>query len=109
MGGESHLLTIDTAPHPSLGNGVRLRLRLRRWPESLGTQLLPLDLNEWESDSPPEAHLLGSWTIEPERDATPYFTCFIPNVLYRPGLLANLALSMGVRARLVSELIPTVG
>lgn len=104
--GESHLIMITTEPHRAIGSGVRLRLALRRWPEVAGVQVFPLDLNGWECQQPPAAHLFGSWTIEADRTSTPYFTCFIPNALYRPGVLANLTLSMAVRARTVSELIP---
>jgi hypothetical protein len=108
-GGDSHLLQVTTDPHPSLGAGVRVRLRLRRWPrEPDGRLLLPVSLNGWERDQPPGPHLLGSWAADPptvDPDATPYFTCFVPNITFAPGILTNLVLSMGVRAQSVAELI----
>ena len=119
-GGRSNLLTVAAEPR-DMGHGIRLTLRLRDWPRE-NQQLFPIDLNSlerhWSREDnpqlfPPElnsleaqglshAHLLGSWAIEGDGHAVPHFTSWVPNVLYRPGVLMNLVVAMGVRSRWVS-------
>ena len=68
-------------------------------------QILPPRLNLLEATEGSGAHLLGSWATDNDPSAVPNFNCFIPSVLYVPGSLTNLVLSMGLRARWVSERI----
>jgi hypothetical protein len=77
------------------------------WPRHpfLGVTLFPVDLNDLEVFQDPGCHLIGSWAAERDPEARPYFNCFVPNALYRPGILLNLVLSMGVRARWADALI----
>ena len=51
------------------------------------------------------AHLLGSWAADlPDgSEPAPFFTCFAPNVTLRPGVLLNLVLSIGTRARWIGS------
>jgi hypothetical protein len=51
------------------------------------------------------AHLLGSWAADIPEDSepTPFFTCFAPNVTLRRGVLLNLVLSMGMRAKWIES------
>jgi len=102
-----HRLEVTTAPHEGLGGGVRLRLLMADWPRDpfLGVTLFPVDLNELEIDQEPPCHLIGSWAAEPDPGARPYFNCFVPNALYRPGILLNLVVSMAIRARWADALI----
>ena len=83
-----------------VGAGARMTLRLPSFPETLGAQEFPLDLNRMEVHGEPMAHLLGSWAADlPDgSEPTPFFTCFAPNVTLRPGVLLNLVLSIGMRA-----------
>ena len=64
-----------------------MTLRLPSFPETLGAQEFPLDLNRMEVHGEPMAHLLGSWAADLPNgsEPTPFFTCFAPNVTLRPG------------------------
>ena len=63
-----------------------MTLRLPSFPETLGVQEFPLDLNRMEVHGEPMAHLLGSWAADlPDgSEPAPFFTCFAPNVTLRP-------------------------
>ncbi len=76
-----------------------MTLRLREWPVEGDRQLFPLELNRLEAAGASGSHLLGSWAIEQDPQAIPFFTCFVPSVGDRPGLLLNLVMAMGVRAK----------
>ncbi len=106
-GGDSHMLqAMDQDRGERLGHGLRMRLQLRRWPEIDGRQIFAPELSEMEADGLSGVHLLGSWATAPVTEATPSFTCWLPSVLHRPGLLANLVMTFGARANWVSTLIP---
>ncbi len=105
-GGTSHLLEVESTENGEMGLGLRMTLRLREWPMSGDRQIFPTELNGLEARGSSGAHLLGSWAIAQDQAATPHFTCFLPSVLYKPGLLLNLVLAMGVRTRWASGLIP---
>jgi hypothetical protein len=106
-GGTSHLLQVQSTENGRMGLGLRMTLRLREWPMEGERQVFPPELNALEAEGGPGAHLLGSWAIELGPSSVPYFTCFLPSVLYAPGSLLNLILSIGVRARWASDLIPS--
>jgi hypothetical protein len=100
FGNDSALITANgDAPHPQLGNGVLLLLRL---PLTLSTAVaarLALELNSANANATAE-ELLGAWCSEEIRGGSvPVFTSFIPNILYRAGLLFNMILSLGMKAR----------
>lgn len=105
-GGESNLLSVSSEPNGSLGEGLRMNLRLRRWPTDGDLQLFPPELNRLESEGGSRAHLIGSWAIDLDPDSVPFFTCWLPTVVERPGLLMNLVLAMGVRSNWVATLMP---
>ena len=73
-----------------MGLGLGMVLRLRRRPMSGDQPILPVELNGREASGNSGAHLLGSWASEEDEEAPPYFTCFLPGVLYGPGLLFNI-------------------
>jgi hypothetical protein len=107
-GGTSHLLQVHGTESGPMGHGLRMTLRLREWPMDGERQIFPPELSELEAKGGSGAHLLGSWAIEPDPSSVPYFTCFLPSVLFAPGSLLNLILSIGVRARWASDMIPRV-
>jgi hypothetical protein len=100
VGGRPMTFELSLEERTSIGRGVRMTLRLPSFPETLGVQEFPLDLNRMEVHGEPMAHLLGSWAADlPDgSEPTPFFTCFAPNVTLRPGVLLNLVLSIGTRA-----------
>ena len=105
VGGRPMTFDLSLGERGSFGAGVRVTLRLPSFPETLGVQEFPLDLNRLEVHGEPMAHLLGSWAADlPDgSEPTPFFTCFVPNVTLRPGVLLNLVLSMGTRARWIES------
>jgi hypothetical protein len=99
---DTSLLTIQsTERHPQLGHGLFLKLHL---PQAYGRGNAPLTaamLNTLETRNFTRTHLIGSWcaaTMAPGVHV-PTFAGFIPNALYRRGLLFNIVLSMGLRSR----------
>lgn len=101
LAGEAVRFVLLVDESPTIGAGVRMKLFLPSFPRTTnGVEMLPLDLNRLEAEGPPAAHLLGTWTgATPDEDVPgPWFTCFVPNAVLRPGVLLNLALSMGARA-----------
>jgi hypothetical protein len=105
MGGRAMTFDLSLAERASMGAGVRMTLWLPSFPESLGVQEFPTDLNRIEVHGEPMAHLLGSWAADIPEDSepTPFFTCFAPNVTLRRGVLLNLVLSMGMRAKWIES------
>lgn len=83
-GGPTSLLRLATTErHPALGNGLLCRLTIR------------LNLLELVAiDAPP---FFGAWTVDPETLGLTFVT-FLPNVLYRPGVAANLTTWMMARS-----------
>ena len=87
-------------PHPQLGNGVLTRLHLPLFLDSKASAKIANNLNLLEVKSLTRHHLLGGWCAAPVgRYHTPVFVSFIPNVMYKPGLLLQMLLTMGLRAR----------
>jgi hypothetical protein len=99
---DTSLLTVDThEQHPQLGHGLLLRLHLA---EAFGQGNVPFTammLNTLETRHVTQTHLIGSWCAAPLGSGVqvPAFVAFIPNALYKPGLLYNLVLGMALRAR----------
>jgi hypothetical protein len=87
-------------PHPRYGNGLFL---LQSFPtpnlsESEGARLA-LTLNGEELGHKPNGYGFGSYTY---RDNTIHFTAFLPNAVYRRGLLPNIYFTCAQRARAMS-------
>jgi hypothetical protein len=100
FGNDSALITASgDERHPQLGHGVCLLLHL---PCSLSKAVaarLALELNSADANAT-AGHLLGSWCSAERRGGNvPVFASFIPNLLYRPGLLFQMILSLGIKAR----------
>lgn len=91
------------AENPELGNGALLLLHLPINIEQGDAAALSHQLNAVESSElSTGCHFLGSWTA---REGRPTFVSFLPAVAYRPGLLTNMALSMGMRGRFFAEFL----
>jgi hypothetical protein len=105
LGGHAMTFDLSLGERASIGGGIRMTLRLPSFPETLGVQEFPLDLNRMEVHGEPIAHLLGSWAADlPDgSEPTPFFTCVVPNATLRPGALLNVVLSLGARARWVES------
>ncbi len=87
-------------PHPTLGNGLALRLII---PVNMvsGTRAhLALHINDMERREWNWCHDIGSWCC---RGVDLAFDCFIPNISYAPGVLPEMAHEMGTRARWLNE------
>jgi hypothetical protein len=83
-----------TEPHPMHGNGLSTRLHLPlAMPEDLGHRLCAV-LNLLETREFTRSCLVGSWWLD--RDGL-VFASFIPNILYVPGMVTNLAVAAHAR------------
>jgi hypothetical protein len=94
------LFEMDTAePHPTHRNGLSTRLHLPlAMPEDL-THRLCAALNLLETREFTRSCLVGSWRAD--RDGL-VFASFIPNILYVPDMVANLALAAQARTAWVA-------
>jgi hypothetical protein len=106
VGGDSALLEATLEAHPRYGNGLHLRLTLPVSQSATDQGALPLSLNARERDARDSGHFFGSWCISPF-EKRPYvtFVGFLPNLVYQPGLLLNLALSTWSRAKWADGLL----
>jgi hypothetical protein len=101
FGDDSALITATgEAPHPHLGNGMLLLLKL---PLTLSTAVaarLALELNSADYADVKAGNLLGAWCSEELCGGSILvFASFIPNIAYRPGVLFNRILTLGIKAR----------
>ena len=92
---------VGDQPHPLYGNGL---LVLQRFPvdvesESEGVKLA-LSLNAADLTSDPTGYGFGSYAYS---DGALHFTGFVPNGLYKPGLLPNLYHSCASRAHAMAH------
>ncbi|MCW1960294.1 MAG: hypothetical protein KIH64_017450 [Mycobacterium sp.] len=83
--------------HPLYGNGL---LVIQRFPVSAGSDsegiALALSLNGADLTREPAGYGLGSYSYS---DGAIHYSGFVPNALYKPGLLANLYFSAAARAQ----------
>lgn len=99
---ETALVQIFTdQPHPEAGNGALVVMRLPVSPGSDESALLANELNLAECTGDWSAPLLGAWCPDPmsQDDRGLAFSCFLPNLLARPGLLENQVIYQGGRVR----------
>jgi hypothetical protein len=95
----SMMTSVLDQPHPQLGNGVLTLLHLPLSLESEASATLAGRLNQLEVNSVTRAHLLGAWCVEEVGGShTGVFVSFIPNAMYKPGLLPQILFTMGIRA-----------
>lgn len=101
MAGDVVLLQIDALePSPTMGNGLHFTLTapLRMPPEKVAR--IALELNSLERSEWHRCHTLGSWCNHRGLLA---HRLFLPNTVYNPELLTQMALAMAVRAQWVNE------
>lgn len=95
----SMMTSILDQPHPQLGNGVLTRLNLPLSLDPDDAAAVAGLFNQLEVKSLTRAHLLGAWcAAEVGGSHTGVFVSFMPNAMYKRGLLPQLLLSMAVRA-----------
>lgn len=87
-------------PHPTLGNGLHFTLTVPLDMSSRHIAHMALDLNDHERADWLNTHLLGSWCNHNHALA---FRLFVPNALYREGVLEGLTVTMATRAIWVNE------
>ena len=87
-------------PHPRYGNGLFL---LQSFPVKATSDTdgvkLALSMNKIELTERPAGYGFGSYAY---KDSALHFTSFLPNALYRPGMLPNIYFSCAQRAREMS-------
>lgn len=102
--GRTALLRVITDQrHPLLGNGLLLLLSLPLSGAPGELCRSALELNEQELRSMTRAPFLGSWSFGGPWGLT--FASFLPNLVYRPGLLPNLVIGMANRARWAEQVL----
>lgn len=105
FGDDTAMVTFETRqPHPQLGNGLLIRLNLPIQLPVNRANRLSVALNSLECASFVRSHFVGSWCVaELNGSFMPVYVAFYPNALYRPGLVLNLLMGSGLRARWVRE------
>ena len=97
-GGQSALIQVEADErHPWLGSGARFTLTMPFRPPATNPALACMTLNRIEHDQGGDARGLGSWCVSPVNGMLSH-VAFLPNLLYKPGLVVQLAMSVGLRA-----------
>lgn len=97
-----HLSISADRPHESYGHGLNLELHVP-WSESPASRgKTAMLLNEMERSEWNWCHDLGSWGVFGEDDDL-VFRCFVPNITFCPGALADLTHDMALRARWMND------
>ncbi len=92
-------------PHPQLGSGLLMLLRL---PVSFDLHETPKVCNELNLAASKEwpCNLMGAWCLsDPE---TPAFASFVPSLLRKKGFLTNLTVSQAMRAQWATEYLSSL-
>jgi hypothetical protein len=99
--GTSLLQVATDQPHPSLGNGMLVRLSLPEDVADTDGGSWANEMNQRELASLTRTHFLGSWVVA---DRTPTFVAFYPNAFkLMQGDVQNLVMSSSLRAKWVAE------
>jgi hypothetical protein len=104
FGDASAIILLRTdKPHPRLGNGLHLSLSFPHVSEAESANALAIEMNYLEDRlwSQLGVQFMGNWHADEWRGHgfVPEFSCFIPNMVYFPGLAANLVLYAMARAK----------
>ena len=92
--------------HPKLGNGLLVTMQLPFVDEEDQPTVAVEDLNFWEARAWTEVPQLGCWhtrKTKTGRGKVAAHSTFVPNALYRPGLVQNFVLWEMARARWVRQ------
>lgn len=87
-------------PHTELGHGLMINLTLPIMMEDAVKAHVALLLNEHERSEWNWYNDVGTWAVK-QGELT--FVCFVPNICYMPGILADFCHDMGLRANWVHE------
>jgi hypothetical protein len=91
-------------PHPQLGSGALLTLKL---PGSIGVEEVAVTANAVNASE--RARLaspaFGAWTRDPSDPKSLVHVTFLPSLLSRPGLLENLSIYEMIRSRFAAEAV----
>jgi hypothetical protein len=87
-------------PHAEYGNGLALVMVLPWSDDEHDRARTAMKLNEMERRDWNWCHDLGSWCIDEGNLA---FTCFIPNLAFHAGSLADMTHDMAMRAKWVND------
>lgn len=102
----SMMTSVIDQPHPQLGNGVLTILHLPLSLDAEASATVAGLLNQLEIKSITHAHFLGAWSAaEVGGSDTAVFASFIPNIMYKPGLLQQLLISMASRVAWVATVL----
>jgi hypothetical protein len=104
FGDTSAIILLRTdKPHPRLGNGLHVSLSFPHVCEVESANALVIEMNFLEDRawSKLGVQFMGNWHADEWRGHgfVPEFSCFIPNMVYFPGLAANLVLYAMARAK----------
>jgi len=97
---DMELVVSAVDPHPILGSGLTVNLTLPIMMEDGIKAHVAMMLNENERSHWNWFNDIGTWSI---KNGELVFVCFIPNVCYSAGILANFCQDMGRRANWVHE------
>lgn len=101
------LFQLETmTPHPQVGSGALMTLKLPpRWPAATAAYIA-CDLNRAEAAEGAfvRAHLLGAWCVAPD-DGRVTYAAFLPTQLHGYGLLMNIVVSIAMRSRWAGEFL----
>jgi hypothetical protein len=102
FGSNSALIRLQTDQrHPQLKNGLLITVQLPHWANSAEIDELAANLNFAEARGWTDFPQIGCWHSHARGDgqSVSAHSSFIPNALYRPGLVFNLAAWSASRAR----------
>jgi hypothetical protein len=91
------------APHPEVGNGalIVMRLPLSAEPDWVAFQANELNAAEVQGDS--QNQFLGAWCPDPNNETTLAFCSFVPNALARWVAMEHMVSYQGGRSRFAAE------
>ena len=107
FGQDSALIRFITSEkHPQLGNGLLMTIQLPWFDDKLEIARQTAELNYYETVYWTSFPQLGCWHSAQGRDNEDgvAFSLFLPNAVFRPGLITNLAFWAVARAQLVKNI-----
>lgn len=107
FGNDSALIRFLTSEkHPQLGHGLLMTIQLPWFDEKLEIARQTAELNYYETVRWTDFPQLGCWHSAEGRDSEHgvAFSLFLPNAVFKPGLITNLAFWAVARAQLVKRI-----
>lgn len=103
---QTSLVQISTkAPHPQIGTGALLLMRLPFRADPGRVDLEANDLNFAEAQGDKETTLLGAWCPDPNSGTMLAYCSFVPNALSRWVIAETLIAQQAHRSRFAAELL----